>query len=390
MPITQRLCEDSRIVNAFQTYKANPRRAHEVYKEYNVPKNIFIPAIDEVPVFKYLFGNQVSETVYDSYINLISFYNAHKDVLDDMPLGDLYGSFSFHAGNQGADEAIKNQVLPSDRNERWSDLVAEIHGYGITRRQYIDLYRLHLFDLYLADYRPHEIDESVGTLDMFINDIPGALISKQNPFTSNMMYHARRTFNSIIRNMDTKVCYNTPSELLCKIIESLNGYEIIGMQCFNASLYTTTLQETELYNLDDYYYDNMFKQRYVNSAWRHFFVHVLDYRAEYVYDSKNALHIEEIMDMIKIFYKAPDMSYILNLLACNMQSQLNDPPSKVVSDELCTARAHLWRLSASQRSAISPSGCSGQSMFWIVAGALEPECPLLYKMRILITLSQSL
>ena len=191
-----------------------------------------------------------------------------------------------------------------------------------------------MFELYLAGVDQNEIDESVGTLDIFLNDIPGVLINKPSYFSSNMLYHAHRTFNNIKSNMKIKQPYDTPSQLLCEIIKYLGGYGVIGTQCFNTNLYKAGLPELELHNLNNYYYESMYNQRHVNYAWRQFFVSVLDYRAEYVYDKTNALRIEELMDMIKRIFSFSDMSYICSLLACNIQSLLSEPSVSNVSDEL--------------------------------------------------------
>ena len=93
LPITERVLEDSRIVNAYQVYVEETRNASYILAEYQVPENIFLPSLDEVPVFKYLFGTQVSETVYDSYMHLQSFVDAHLDVLDNSYLSGLYKLF---------------------------------------------------------------------------------------------------------------------------------------------------------------------------------------------------------------------------------------------------------------------------------------------------------
>jgi len=329
-----RILEDSRVVCAFLAHTSLSFQRQQILEDYNVPANIFYSSIEEVPVLKYLFGYPVSETVYDSYMHLKRFVDENQDVFEDTSLVGLYGTLSHNAGNRIGMKDKGLQKLPVDRSERWSDIVIVIHEYGVTRRQYIDLYRLHVFDHYLAGYDQQEIDESAGTLDMLLSDIPGALIIKPDNFSSNMLYHARRTFRDITNGMITKLEYSTPSKLLHKILELIGGYAVTGMQCFNKALYTTDLEEDEHFRIDDYFYENMFKQKYVSSAWRHFFVSVLDYRAEYVYDEKNALHIEEIMDMIKRVYTVSDMTYICGLLASNTQALLNDPPSKSISDEL--------------------------------------------------------
>src|SRR6185436_488981 len=56
LPITNRVLEDSRIVNAFQVYIDDSRKALEEYEEYKVPSNIFLPILGEVSVFKFLYG----------------------------------------------------------------------------------------------------------------------------------------------------------------------------------------------------------------------------------------------------------------------------------------------------------------------------------------------
>ena len=94
-------------------------------------------------------------------------------------------------------------------------------GYGLTRQEYIDIVRLHLFQTYLAGFQQENIYQGVGSLKAMLEDIPGLLRLVPDGFPSNMIYHAQKTFERISNFI--KSCwkyyqrFSQPGDLLLKI-----------------------------------------------------------------------------------------------------------------------------------------------------------------------------
>ena len=138
------------------------------------------------------------EIVYDSFMNLKSFIDAHLDTFDtsdDILSYDIYDKLK--SGDE-SNERLAEEELPADTGQRPSDLVAIIfNDCGITRQEYIDIVRLHLFKCYLAGFKQEDIYQGIGTLKVMLEDIPGILRLVPEGFPSNMMYHANQTYENI-------------------------------------------------------------------------------------------------------------------------------------------------------------------------------------------------
>ena len=346
--ITKRIRTDAMIYKAYLKYSGNKKMRFVKVDEYEIPINILEPNLEKSPVIKYL-DSRISETVYDALMNIKSLVRAHPDSFDSWGGMDEYDIYNVLRGISDSQERLAKEPLPPEKGQRPSDLVACLFGnYGITRQEYIDIVRLHLFNCYLAGFKQEDIFQSTGTLQVMLDDIPGLLRLVPEGFPSNMIYQANKTYESITRwvelNWATEDKFDSPTSLLMVIYQSsILHEEFIGTHCFNDHMYTEGIDEKLKYDLKNYHYNNMLDDISLSMQWKHFFVYVMDYRIEQVYNDDYQIHFVDLIKMIRSIMQNefPD---VINCLATNIEAVNINPRCNNISDELCMQRIYISSL----------------------------------------------
>ena len=209
--------------------------------------------------------------------NLEKWHKRHPDYSEDIDLFKFASAIvcDWHVLPR-VNNDIHNEPLPENRDERMSDLVAVFHGYGITRRQYIDLLRLYYFQLYSNGFDQDHIDQSLGTLDLILNDNSLFGDIKYTNGRSNAIHYAYRTYHKIINNLQTDkpVQVDVP-ELLIRLYdyEHTGAYNKIGTQCYQDYLSRTSNMQNNDNVSDDYQLMNVFSHGHLTTAARQFLVY---------------------------------------------------------------------------------------------------------------------
>ena len=288
----------------------------------------------------------MSETVYDSFMNIKCLVDTHPEYFKDEGIETKYDIYESLKTLNTTDKRVYAQDIPIDKGQRPSDMVAYIlEGYGLTRQEYVDIVRLHLFQTYLAGFKQQNIYQGVGSLKVMLEDIPGLLRLVPDGFPSNMIYHAHHTYERIsewIRiNWISLNRFSRPCDLLLEIYSCGEIYEsLIGAQCFNYQLYNEGIDERADYDLKHYHYDSMLNDISLSMQWKHFFVYVMDYRIEQVYNVDYESHFIDLIKIIRMSFSS-DFSDIVNCLATGMEAVNIYSKCNIISDELYLQRVYI-------------------------------------------------
>ena len=137
------MVQDAKIVAAFYARFALKISEEKLRAEFSLPEDALVHKAPSMTTRKLWLGQLVTETVMDAYLSCRSYIDGGSAGSTTIPIHELYRYLKNKIKGSTKTNKPRAQYNNNYAIYRFSDIVCIIDGCTITRRDYIDLYRLH-------------------------------------------------------------------------------------------------------------------------------------------------------------------------------------------------------------------------------------------------------